>query len=36
MNIKDLKVGLYFTLPEDNLAETRKHGNNFNKRFPDD
>lgn len=36
MNIKDLKVGLYFTLPEDNLAETRKHGNNFNERFPDD
>lgn len=29
MKIEDLKVGLYFTLPEENLAETRKYGNNF-------
>ena len=36
MNIKDLKVGLYFTLPEENLVETREHGNNFNERFPHD
>ena len=36
MNIKDLKVGLYFTLPEENLEETRKYGNNFNDRFPYD
>ena len=35
MKIEDLKVGLYFTLPEDNLAETKKYGNNFNDRFPD-
>lgn len=36
MRIENLKVGLYFTLPEENLVETREHGNNFNKRFPDD
>lgn len=36
MNIKDLKVGLYFTLPEDNLEKTREYGNNFNERFPHD
>ena len=31
MKIEDLKVGLYFTLPEENLEETRKYGNDFNK-----
>ena len=36
MNIKDLEVGLYFTLPEENLAKTREYGNNFNDRFPYD
>lgn len=30
MKIEDLKVGLYFTLPEENLVYTMKHGNHFN------
>lgn len=33
MRIKDLKVGLYFTLPEENLVYTMKHGNHFNEDY---
>lgn len=29
MNTTELRAGLYFTLPEENLEKTRKLGNNY-------